>query len=108
MQISIDPSSFTIWSSFQQVIYVIIGGAGTLFGPVLGVIFITFLDQVIQDFGKWNQIILGGLIVVTVLFFRGGIWGGILLLAKLALNALGLSRAIKPRAVEARSAGLGE
>ncbi|MGD9535663.1 MAG: branched-chain amino acid ABC transporter permease [Alphaproteobacteria bacterium] len=100
MQISIDPSSFTIWSSFQQVIYVIIGGAGTLLGPVIGVIFITVLDQVIQDFGKWNQIILGGLIVVTVLFFRGGIWGGILLLVKLALGALGLTRTAKAGAGE--------
>ncbi len=95
MQISIDPSSFTIWSSFQQVIYVIIGGTGTLLGPAIGVIFITFLDQLIADFGVWNQLILGSLIVITVLFFRGGLWGGIRMLARLALNAVGLARAAK-------------
>jgi branched-chain amino acid transport system permease protein len=95
MQISIDPSSFTIWSSFQQVIFVIIGGAGTLLGPVIGVIFITFLDQLIADFGVWNQLILGALIVITVLFFRGGLWGGIRMLAKLGLGHVGLSRARK-------------
>ena len=74
MQIAIDPSSFTIWSSFQYVIYVIIGGSGTLLGPAIGVVFLVVLDQFIQDFGKWNQIVLGGLIVFTVLFFRGGLW----------------------------------
>ena len=94
MQIAIDPSSFTIWSSLQYVIYVIIGGAGTLMGPAIGVVFLMVLDQLIQDFGKWNQIVLGGLIVVTVLFFRGGLWGGINLLWLYLLGLLGLERRV--------------
>jgi branched-chain amino acid transport system permease protein len=76
MQISFDPSSFTVWSSFEYVIYVVIGGAGTLFGPAVGVIFVTVLQQVIQGFGEWNQIVFGLLVVLVVLFFRGGLWGG--------------------------------
>jgi branched-chain amino acid transport system permease protein len=106
MQISIDPSSFTILSSFQQVIYVIIGGAGTLLGPVIGVIFITFLDQLIADFGVWNQLILGALIVITVLFFRGGLWGGLRLLVRHALRASGLR--LFQKGVPAHAAGPGE
>jgi branched-chain amino acid transport system permease protein len=80
MAVAFDPSSFTVWSSFEFVIYVVIGGAGTLIGPVLGVIFVTFLEQAIQGFGKWNQIVFGLLIVVVVVFFRGGLWGAITLL----------------------------
>ncbi len=98
MQIAIDPSSFTIWSSIQYVIYVIIGGAGSLLGPAVGVVFLVILDQLIQDFGKWNQIVLGGLIVVTVLFFRGGLWGGINLLGRSLLQLVRRERG-------ARSAG---
>jgi branched-chain amino acid transport system permease protein len=75
MQISFDPSSFTVWSSFEYVIYVVIGGSGTLFGPAVGVIFVTVLEQVIQGFGQWNQIVFGLLVVFVVLFFRGGLWG---------------------------------
>jgi branched-chain amino acid transport system permease protein len=75
MQNSFDPSSFTIWSSFQLVIYVIIGGSGAVFGPALGVIFVTVLEQAIQSFGKWNQIVFGLLIVLVVMFFREGLWG---------------------------------
>jgi branched-chain amino acid transport system permease protein len=86
MQIAFDPSSFTVWSSFQFVIYVIIGGAGTLIGPAVGVIFVTLLGQAIQDFGKWNQIVFGFLIVMAVVFFRGGLWGGIQLLSKRLLQ----------------------
>jgi branched-chain amino acid transport system permease protein len=77
MQNSFDPSSFTIWSSFQLVIYVIIGGSGSVFGPALGVIFVTVLEQAIQSFGKWNQIVFGLLIVLVVMFFRGGLWGAV-------------------------------
>jgi branched-chain amino acid transport system permease protein len=80
MQISFDPSTFTVWSSFQFVIYVIIGGSGTLVGPALGVIFVTVLQQAVQDFGKWNQIVFGLLIIFCVLFFRGGLWGALRLL----------------------------
>jgi branched-chain amino acid transport system permease protein len=84
MQISFDPSSFTVWSSFEYVIYVIIGGAGTLFGPVVGVAFVTILQQVIQGFGAWNQMVFGMLVVLVVLFFSGGLWGAI----RLFWNAL--------------------
>jgi branched-chain amino acid transport system permease protein len=54
---------------------VIIGGSGSVFGPALGVIFVTVLEQAIQSFGKWNQIVFGLLIVLVVMFFRGGLWG---------------------------------
>ena len=94
MQIAIDPSSFTIWSSFQYVIYVIIGGSGTLMGPAIGVVFLVVLDQFIQDFGKWNQIVLGGLIVFTVLFFRGGLWGGANLVWHYALESVGMKQSV--------------
>lgn len=89
MAISIDPSSFTIWKSFQFVIFTMLGGAGTLIGPTLGVVFITILEQFIQEFGKWNQLVLGLFIVLVILFFRGGIWGGIQLLYT---NVFGLFR----------------
>lgn len=80
MQVSFDPSTFTVWTSFKFVIFVIIGGSGTLAGPAVGVAFVTFLEQAIQDFGKWNQIVFGVLIVAVVLFFRSGIWGGVVML----------------------------
>lgn len=93
MAISIDPSSFTIWKSFQFVIFTMVGGVGTLIGPALGVIFITILDQLIQEFGKWNQLVLGLFILLAILFFRGGLWGGIKLLYGTGLRFFSGSRA---------------
>ena len=63
-------------------------------GPAIGVVFLVVLDQFIQDFGKWNQIVLGGLIVVTVLFFRGGLWGGANLLWRFALDSVGIRQSV--------------
>jgi branched-chain amino acid transport system permease protein len=100
MQISYDPSSFTIWTSFEFVIYVIIGGSGTLIGPAVGVVFVTILEQAIQDFGKWNQIVFGVLIVLVVMFFRGGIWGGLTLFGRWILRQFGSGRT--PSAAAAR------
>jgi branched-chain amino acid transport system permease protein len=88
MQVSFDPSSFTIWGSFEFIIYVIVGGSGKLFGPALGVVFVVTLGQLIQDFGKWNQAVFGILMVATVLFFRGGLWGGGQLVLRHLVRAL--------------------
>jgi branched-chain amino acid transport system permease protein len=97
MQISFDPSSFAVWSSFEYVIYVVIGGAGTLFGPAVGVIFVTVLEQVIQGFGGWNQIVFGLLVVFVVLFFRGGLWGTVRLFwDTVALAIVGRGKAHGP------------
>jgi branched-chain amino acid transport system permease protein len=109
MQVSFDPSSFTIWSSFEFIIYVIVGGSGTLFGPALGVAFVVTLGQLIQDFGKWNQAVFGVLMVATVLFFRGGLWGGAQLLLRHAGRALArLHAADAPVTVAAAHASAAE
>jgi branched-chain amino acid transport system permease protein len=81
-----------VWSSFQFVIYVIIGGSGTLFGPALGVLFVTILEQAIQSFGKWNQIVFGLLIVLVVMVFPGGLWGAFRWAGSAATTALRLGR----------------
>jgi branched-chain amino acid transport system permease protein len=107
MAISFDPSSFTVWSSFEYVIYVIIGGAGTLFGPAVGVMFVTILEQAIQGFGEWNQIVFGLLVVFVVLFFRGGLWGAVRLVARTLADRLTRGRALPlgMPPVEKRGAG---
>jgi branched-chain amino acid transport system permease protein len=105
MQISFDPSSFTVWSSFEYVIYVVIGGAGTLIGPAVGVIFVTVLQQVIQGFGEWNQIAFGLLVVVVVLFFRGGLWGGFRLFWDAVVNRIPARGKVHPLPAENEAIG---
>jgi len=67
------PSHLSIITSTSAMLMVIIGGAGTLFGPVLGAVLIVLLEHIISIYTpeRW-PLILGGVFIVSVLFLRGG------------------------------------
>lgn len=62
------------WSAFM-VFIVVIGGVGTLEGPLLGAILFWFLKQALADYGSLYLIGLGIVGILFVLFVRGGLWG---------------------------------
>lgn len=54
---------------------VIIGGFGTIEGPIIGVIVFYAMQHYLADFGTWYLILLGALAIATMLFAPKGIWG---------------------------------
>jgi branched-chain amino acid transport system permease protein len=62
------------WTS-NIIFIVIIGGIGTLEGPIIGTIVFFVLRQYLSDLGSWYLIILGGLAVVVMLKMPRGLWG---------------------------------
>ncbi len=54
---------------------VIIGGIGTLEGPILGTLLYFTLRQTLSDYGAWYLIGLGLLAIVVMIRFPRGIWG---------------------------------
>ena len=62
------------WSAYV-IFIVIIGGVGTIEGPIVGVIVFYALQRYLADFGTWYLILLGALAIVTMLFAPRGIWG---------------------------------
>jgi branched-chain amino acid transport system permease protein len=50
-----------------------LGGLGTLEGPILGTFVLVFLGEYLRDFGQFRYIIYGGLIILSVLFIPGGL-----------------------------------
>jgi branched-chain amino acid transport system permease protein len=56
-----------------MMLMVIIGGAGKLFGPVLGAVVVILLELIASIYTpeRW-PLILGGVFVICVLFVRGG------------------------------------
>ena len=68
------PQHLGIMTSSSVMLMVIIGGAGTLFGPVIGAGFIVILERLASDLvssERW-PLILGVVFVICVLFLRGG------------------------------------
>jgi branched-chain amino acid transport system permease protein len=62
------------WSAFM-IFIVVVGGVGTLEGPLIGVILFWLAKQLLADFGSLYLIGLGVIAILFVLFVRGGIWG---------------------------------
>src|SRR5262249_15003788 len=56
---------------------VLLGGTGTLYGPILGALSFTLLEETLSRFTEHWKLILGPLLIGTVLFARGGIAGAI-------------------------------
>ncbi|MGJ5180943.1 branched-chain amino acid ABC transporter permease [Bradyrhizobium oligotrophicum] len=66
------------WSmSGEIVLMTLVGGLGTVFGPVVGAFVIVAMQEHLAGFGQWVQVIQGVIFVACVLLFRRGIVGEI-------------------------------
>jgi branched-chain amino acid transport system permease protein len=63
--------------SGEVVLMTLLGGMGTIFGPVVGAFVIVGLENYLAAFGQWVTVITGAIFVVCVLAFRRGIVGEI-------------------------------
>ena len=61
--------------SGEVVLMTLLGGMGTIFGPVVGAFAIIGLENYLAGFGQWVTVITGAIFVVCVLAFRRGIIG---------------------------------
>ena len=61
--------------SGEVVLMTLLGGMGTVFGPVVGAFTIISLEHFLADRGQWVTVITGAIFVVCVLAFRRGIVG---------------------------------
>ena len=67
------PDAFNIIESFTMMAMVIVGGMGTMVGPVIGAIVLTFLPELLRDFGEFRLMVYGLALTLVVLFMPGGI-----------------------------------
>ena len=64
------------WSmSGEIVLMTLVGGLGTVFGPVAGAFVIVAMQQYLAGFGQWVTVIQGLIFVACVLLFRRGLVG---------------------------------
>jgi len=62
------------WTAYV-IFIVVIGGIGTIEGPIIGVIIFWLMQTYLSDFGTWYLILLGALAILIMLFAPRGIWG---------------------------------
>jgi branched-chain amino acid transport system permease protein len=73
-------ADFTVFIIFN----VVIGGIGTIEGPILGTVLFFVLRAYLADFGTWYLMLLGALSILVILVDRRGLWG---LIRRFALRA---------------------
>ena len=61
--------------SGEVVLMTLVGGLGTIFGPVVGATIIVAMQTYFASFGEWVPVIQGAIFVVCVLAFRRGVVG---------------------------------
>ncbi|MFZ1182846.1 MAG: branched-chain amino acid ABC transporter permease [Pseudolabrys sp.] len=67
------PDAFFINEAFNILAMVIVGGMGTLIGPVFGAILLTVLPEVLRGFGDLRLVVYGAALTFVVLFMPGGL-----------------------------------
>jgi branched-chain amino acid transport system permease protein len=71
----VSPEIMFFQVSGNAIINVVVGGSGTLIGPLYGASLLTLLRSVIGSFTSHHQIVIGLLFVVSVVFFPKGLMG---------------------------------
>ena len=66
--------SVSDWTALV-IFIVVIGGIGSIEGPIIGTIVFFALRELAADWGAWYMILLGGIAVATMLVAPRGIWG---------------------------------
>ncbi len=61
--------------SGEVVLMTLVGGLGTVFGPVIGALTMVAMENYLAQYGQWVTVIQGVVFVVVVLLFRRGIIG---------------------------------
>ena len=84
------PDIMSLHTMITTLVMGMLGGLGTLPGPVLGAFVLIFLSEYLREFEQFRFIIYGALIVLSVLFVPGGLITGMRFIgAKLEGKALG-------------------
>jgi ABC-type branched-subunit amino acid transport system permease subunit len=75
-QLQVQPGAvFSVQFTAEMAFVTIIGGLGTIEGPILGTVVYMVLQQTLASYNAWYLIILGLVAIVVTLFARRGLWG---------------------------------
>jgi ABC-type branched-subunit amino acid transport system permease subunit len=104
-QLQVQPGSvFSVQWAAEMIFVSMIGGMGTLEGPILGTILFFVLQQNLAQQGAWYLIIFGSVAVVVAIWTPKGLWGALRQRTGIELFPVGY-RLVPPKAAAAGAAG---
>ena len=89
----VTPNLFALGLSAEIIIWCLVGGLGTLIGPILGAIILGYLKFLLgQQTLLNNMVLMGGILVLSVLFFPRGVTPYFISIYYVVMGNLGLSK----------------
>lgn len=82
----VNPDTFSFSNSVQFLLMVILGGSGTVLGPIVGAGVLTWIPNLFQAFGIWQLFIYGALLAAVIFILPKGIVGTINHWARYLIN----------------------
>lgn len=71
----INPDTFGFFDSVFYILTILLGGVGTLLGPVIGATIMTILPEALHSFEMYRLVVYGVIIITVLYFLPRGIWG---------------------------------
>jgi branched-chain amino acid transport system permease protein len=71
----IDPLEFGVWTSIRHVVFIVVGGLGSVVGSIVGAIALTLLPELLRGFKEYNEFVFGGLLLLVLILMPTGIVG---------------------------------
>jgi len=70
---TINPNRFGLSIMLYVLVWVIVGGTGTFYGPIIGVTVLSVVDEFIRSFEELRPLVYGGILIATMLFLPQGL-----------------------------------
>ena len=71
----ISPATFSVGESFRDLTMLVVGGRGTLAGPLIGAVIFTLLPELLRSIEAYQWVAYGLILMVCVIFLPQGIMG---------------------------------
>lgn len=69
------PSQFSLFAAVDMIVMVVVGGVGTLGGPLLGAVFLVYVPELLSFTTHFRPVMMGVLLILVTLFAPRGLLG---------------------------------
>ena len=71
----LDPYEFGLWPSIWHLLYIVVGGLGTIAGSILGPVVLVALPESLRTFAEYRELIFAVVLLLTLIYMPAGLAG---------------------------------
>jgi len=64
-----------VWTSIRHVIFIVVGGLGSIAGSIIGAVVLTALPELLRGFKEYSEFVYGGLLLLVLIAMPQGLVG---------------------------------